>query len=186
MLSFAACLLATSMAVGQAGKELPRDEHLQSLQPMIGTWAGKTALDQPIPGIAEKGDKVDFTIVYRYTPSGNAITVVVSITLDEKTMPVADGMFMWDPASQTVIGMSKNAAGDLSRAEVDRDGKVITLKDTGATAEGAKTSGKVIYTIVNRDERTAQLTDRTKGDDSIPDSPVISMKRVKRNQQKKK
>ena len=68
MLSFAACLLATSMAVGQAGKEQPRDEHLQPLQPMIGTWAGKTALDQPIPGIAEKGDEVDFTIVYRYTP----------------------------------------------------------------------------------------------------------------------
>ena len=101
-------------------------------------------------------------------------------------MPVLDGMFMWDPASQMVVGMSKNAGGDLSRAEVDRDGKVITLKDTGATAEGAKTSGKVIYTIVNRDERTAQLTDRIKGDDSIPDSPVISMKRVKRNQQKKK
>jgi hypothetical protein len=185
MLSLTTCVLASAIFIAPADQAPPRSEKLEPLKPLIGRWIGKMELHEDIPGVGKKGEPVDFTVMYRWSNNGQAILTDVSFIVKDKSMSFTNGMIIWDPGANKIVGTDTYADGGMMRYEVHRDRKALTLKAVGAKADGVKTSATYTFTIVSPTLRSVEATDRKEGNESLPNITGVELKRVKRTKKAK-
>jgi hypothetical protein len=104
----------------------------------------------------------------------------LTFIVDERSISFTNGMIIWDPVSNKIVGVDTYADGGMTRYEIDRQGKTLTLTAVGAKADGTSTSANFTFTVVSPDQRTIDVTNRTEGGQSLPDIPAVEIRRVKR------
>ena len=177
------CFTATRVAVNaasQTDQAPPRSDKLAVLKPLLGKWSGTLELEDDIPEMAKKGESVDFTLAYRWSRNGQAIQMEFAFIIDDQPLSSTNGMIVWDPVAEKIVGTDTYAHGGMTRYDVEVDVKKLVLKAVGGKSDGTKTSETYTFNIDSRDQRTVDITNRKEGRQSLPDIVGIELKRLKR------
>ena len=117
-------------------------EHLKTLEPLIGTWAGEWDIPQDRPTANIKKGKYTFTVTWKWDAKKSAILSHHSIGRPGAA-PVwkAAWLIGWDTANKRIVAIGFEATG--GHAKVDDweiQGDKVTFKAKGSLPAGNKTS----------------------------------------------
>jgi len=158
----------------------PINENLKGLKPLIGKWATEITLEEDFPGVAQKGDKVSFVAIYKWTRNRNAITLTVNANVEDKVINVTNGLLAWDALNKKIVGLDAYIQGGMYLYEAQVHEDEILLVGHGATGDGAKMEQTVRYSDLSRNGITGQFINRKEGDKQLPDGEPFTLNRVKK------
>jgi len=142
-------------------------EHFEELEELIGDWTGE----------AEKGESA--TASYAWAENKNFIVSSFATTLNG--IPVVGGTQWvgWDAIDKQIRSWSFYSGGGFGEAVWNKEGGKWIIKTTARTAAGKKASVTNVLTLVDANHITWQATKLTVDGKSLPDAPLVKMKRVK-------
>jgi uncharacterized protein (TIGR02246 family) len=146
------------------------EEHFDDLEWLLGEWTGEV----------EKGESAKAS--YSWAENRNFIVSSFATTLDG--VPVIGGTqwIGWDAIDKRIRSWSFYSGGGFGEAEWTKEGNRWFLKTTARSAAGKKLSATNIFTKVDDDHMTWQLTKLTVDGKAMPDPKLVKMKRVKAGQ----
>ncbi|MCI0460935.1 MAG: hypothetical protein L0Z62_28635 [Gemmataceae bacterium] len=162
------------------GKATPSNyEHLKQLEWLIGTHTDETVAKKDEPGAVKKGDKLTWTLSYKWALNKNAIQTSLTIKTKSATVWERAGMIGWDTANKQLVSGAFNSAGGHAMAIwSSKDGKWY-IKGKGSNGEGKSTSSTIVLSEITKDSFVTQTIDPTVGGEKQPDSEKRTWKRVK-------
>jgi uncharacterized protein (TIGR02246 family) len=142
-------------------------DHLDDLGWLIGEWTGAS----------EKGDSA--TAAYEWEYDENFVVCTYSITLDG--VPVSGGTqwIGWDAIDKQVRSWTFYSGGGFGEATWTREGNSWSSNVRARTAAGGQVTATGIITKIDDDNMSWQLTKLNVDGKSIPDMPVLKLKRAK-------
>ena len=141
--------------------------HLEGLGWLIGDWIGED----------QKGESGKAS--YSWTPNGNFIICDFDTTLNGATAVGGTQYIGWDAADKQVRSWTFYSKGGFAEAVWTPGENTWTSQVTARTAAGQKVTGTIVYTKVDADHITSQITKLTVDGKSIPDTQPLKFKRVK-------
>jgi uncharacterized protein (TIGR02246 family) len=143
-------------------------EKLTDVAWLVGAWG---------PDDAVKGPGASFT--FSWAENNNFITGHFATTV--KDVPVAGGTLWigWDGAAKGIRSWVFDSTGSISEASWTSDGKRLTSKTTVTMPDGKRATLVSVVTRMDDDHCTWQMTQRSVDGQSMPDSEVIKLKRVR-------
>ena len=142
-------------------------QHLESLEWLIGEWAGE----------ATKGESG--TASYEWAENQNFIVSSFATTLDGDPVVGGTQWIAWDAVEKRIRSWSFYSGGGFGEAAWSRDGNKWALKTTARTASGKNLSATNIMTRIDDDHMTWQMTELTVDGKSLPAPAPVKLKRLK-------
>jgi uncharacterized protein (TIGR02246 family) len=139
--------------------------HFDDLEWLIGNWAGP-----------EKGESA--TASYHWAENQNFIVSSFATTLNG--VPVVGGTqwISWDAVDKKIRSYSFYSGGGVGEAVWTKDGNTWRIDVTAKSADGKKLSATSLLGKVDANNATWQVTKLTVDGNTIPDGPVVKLKRV--------
>lgn len=142
-------------------------EHLQPLKGLIGTWQDETTNG--------KMATADFALA----PGGDALFGRYAITVDGKMIFQGNPRITWDAATGSLRSRSIEADGGFSNGTWKQQGDSWVIGTNATLADGKKITATNVLVQTGPDSITLQTKDgKFEGGEPLPDSPVITLKRV--------
>lgn len=139
-------------------------ENLLPLKGLIGSWQDEG-----------KSSTAEFALA----PGGNIILGHYSIAADGKVVSKGNPRLDWDAANSVIRSRSIEADGGFSDATWTKQGDSWVIATKATLPDGKKLTETNIIVQTSPDSITLQSKDRKlEGGESLPDTAVISMKRV--------
>ena len=142
-------------------------EQLRPLEWLIGEWAQDTKEPQASRVIIEWGPDQNFIIASR-------LVGVQGELLDNGHQRIG-----WDAASKQLRSWTFESDGGFAEGAWIPDGEKWVNRVSAVTRTGSLMTSTTVVTRVDPDTLTFQSKEQVIGGKSIPDSPVVTMKRVK-------
>lgn len=142
-------------------------EHLQDLAWLVGDWTQEDT----------KGEVAWASFAW----AENQNFIVSSTTLTVKDVPVAGQTqwIGWDTANKQVRSWAFQSSGGFGEGVWSKEGNKWMSKTTATLRDGKKMSATNVLTTVDADHFTFQSTQRSVDGQSLPDTPLMKMKRMK-------
>jgi uncharacterized protein (TIGR02246 family) len=142
-------------------------EKLEDVGFLLGSWTGE----------AEQGPVARAS--FSWAENQNFIVSTFATTL--KDVPVSGGTqwIGWDAAAKQIRSWTFDSNGGFTEAVWTRDGDRLVSKTNLTTPDGKKGSATNIVTLVDADHLTWQSTQRSLDGKSLPDTPVVKLKRAR-------
>ena len=157
-------------------------EHLKGLEPLIGTWAGEWDIPQDRPTANIKKGNYTLTVTWKWEVFQSALSLHYAVG-----QPGSDPIWRlimligWDTASKRIICTAFEATGGHARVDDwEIQGDKVTFKGKGSLPAGNKTAWTMIYSDINKDSCTTQMTDVLVDGQASPSQPgwKVMLKRV--------
>jgi hypothetical protein len=176
--------VCTSVTFGAQPAE--PNEHLKGLSPFIGTWRFEGPSPEGVPGYVEKGSPCVIQFSWRWILDKQAVMQDLQVEFEGNKQIAQKELIGWNAAEEKIVlgGMTSFGIVHLGSIQLDPQTKTLTLETEGVNAEGGKSTGKAVFTKVDRDTLTFKRLELT-GNLVEGPSPVYTLKRVKRDQGKK-
>lgn len=142
-------------------------QHLQELEWLLGAWKGEE----------EKGESARATFAW----AENQNFIVSSFATTLNGVPVVGGTqwIGWDAVDKKIRSWSFYSGGGFGEATWTRDGNKWTLTTTARSADGRKVTATNLVTQVDADTATWQVKSLTVDGKTMPDAPLLKLKRVR-------
>jgi uncharacterized protein (TIGR02246 family) len=159
-------------------------EHLAPLAWMIGAWA------QQAPDGASPDGGVS-RVIFDWTPDGNFIVARRAVSVGDRLLDAGTERIGWDPAGKYIRSWSFEPDGGFSEATwssgaISGTGaggappvETWTSRSSAVLSSGSLMTSTAVMTRVDADTVTWQSRSRRIDGQPQPDSPVITMKRVR-------
>jgi uncharacterized protein (TIGR02246 family) len=141
--------------------------HLSGLAWAIGEWAGET----------DRGATERLSVAW--TDNQNFIKAKFSTTVKKANVGSATQRIGWDPEGKRIRSWIFDESGGFGEGIWTQDGKKWVAKTTHVLHDGTKMMATYVITSVDPDTITLQAKDRSEGGNKLPDTKVITMKRIK-------
>lgn len=142
-------------------------EHLRRLEWMVGEWAQDA--NEPQTG----------RVVFEFTPDKNFIMGSRAVAVDGTMLFSGTERIGWDPAGRFIRSWSFEADGGFAEGAWKAQGNnAWTVTTSSVLANGSLMTSTNVITRTDANTVTWQATSRTLDGKSLPDSPVVTMKRV--------
>ena len=156
MSSLAILVVIASTAVGQGAQANgPNYEHLKPMEWLVGKWEASTKLDEAIPGVAEKGDKVHVTMEVKWGLNKNVLLVDITTVINGFTVS-EQGMDGWDAEEGKVVGFGFDSTGARIEGIFTFGKDTVTIATKRISAEGKIEESKIVGKRLGRDKFTTQ------------------------------
>ncbi len=141
--------------------------NLRVLEWLIGDWADESNKDQVASAT--------------FTWAENRNFIVAATGLSMKDVPAAGQTqwIAWDAFGKRIRSWSFHSNGGLGEAIWENENNHWVLKSTTMTPDGKKMTATHLLTPVDTDHFTWQSTQRSLEGQSLPDTPVLTMQRMK-------
>jgi hypothetical protein len=172
----AAIVLASSVVLGQADAPVSNYEHLKAIEWLIGEIEWTAEAEEAVPGVCEKGDKLQGSAEHEWILNKNAIEVELSIKTADGGVEILahQGIIGWDAGEKRIVSGGFNSLGGHGVSTWIQEGDKWLLKGKGVTGDGKKTTSTLIVSKIGDKSFTIQTVDRTEGDEKLPDGdPAI-------------
>lgn len=148
-------------------------QHLEGLGWMVGEWAQDGA--GPGGEIAR--------VRFDWTPDRNFIVALRAVSVGDALLDAGTERIGWDPAARIIRSWSFEPDGGFSEGSWKRDAgasaETWTSQSSAVLSSGSLMTSTARMTRVDADTVTWQSTNRVIDGTAQPDSPVITMKRVR-------
>lgn len=141
-------------------------EHLRGLDWMIGAWAE--------PGEGPSGAQV----LFEWTADRNFIVASRAVRVGNALLDSGTERIGWDPAAKLIRSWSFEPDGGFGQGTWTRSGDTWTTRSSSVLSSGSLMTSTSIVTHVDPDTVTWQSKDRQVDGKPLPDSPVVTMKRL--------
>jgi uncharacterized protein (TIGR02246 family) len=143
------------------------NEHLQSLEGIIGDWSGET----------ERGEAERITITW----DENQNFIVASFLTTLKGAPIAGAKqwIGWDPIVKNVRSWIFDSIGGFGEGAWTNEGGRWVVKTNSVLPEGKKASATYVIRAVDPETMTCRMTNRVVDRKSLPDTKEVRMRRIK-------
>jgi uncharacterized protein (TIGR02246 family) len=156
-------------SVREAPFEPPSNyDHLRPLEWAIGEWVQETK----DPHVAR--------VLFEWTPDQNFIIATRAVGVKDVLLDNGHQRIGWDPAARLIRSWSFESDGGFGHGAWKKEGEnrwVITM--SSVLRDGSLMTSATAVTRVDADTITWQVKDQQVNGKAMPDSPPITMKRVK-------
>lgn len=143
-------------------------EHLRPLEWTIGEWVQ----DTKEPHVAR--------VMFEWTPDQNFILVTRAVGIKEALLDNGTQRVGWDPAGKMIRSWTFEADGGFAHASWKQEGdKKWVVTTSSVLRSGSLMTSTTVVTRVNNDTVTWQAKDQVLDGKPLPDTAVVTMKRVK-------
>jgi uncharacterized protein (TIGR02246 family) len=144
-----------------------QQEHLRPLEWMIGEWQ-----DQATNGHSAR-------VVFEWSPDKNFILSLRAVEAEGTLLDNGTQRIGWDPIAKQIRSWSFEPDGGFGESVWSQDGKSQWLvKSSSTLRSGHRASATTVVTRVDADTVAFQVKDQKADGNSLPDSAVITMKRI--------
>ncbi|MBL9147859.1 MAG: SgcJ/EcaC family oxidoreductase [Phycisphaerae bacterium] len=141
-------------------------EHLRPLEWVIGEWVQDTK------------DPHALHVSFQWTPDQNYILVSRTVLVGKAALDGGSERIGWDPAAKLVRSWSFEPDGGFGQSTWKRDGNVWRTGSSSVLASGSLMTSAGVLTRVDANTVTWQATNQVIDGKPVPDSAVITMRRV--------
>jgi len=158
----------------------PAYEHLKELEDYLGTWLAEETLNQELPGIAKKGDKVTYRAAFRWIQNKAMMQMDFAISVADGKNFSGRYLFGWDAGTKTIIESGFDSGGGRDWATLKKEGSDKWIWDAKwLGADGTQGSGIDTTTMLDdNNTHVHEYTNTTIDGKPQPDRKVV-YKRVK-------
>ncbi|MHB0959071.1 MAG: hypothetical protein ACYC0X_27340 [Pirellulaceae bacterium] len=158
----------------------PAYEHLKDLEDFLGDWVAEETLNQDMPGIAKKGDKLRYRASFRWIQNKAIMQMDFSITVSDGKNLSARYLFGWDAVDKKIMHSGFDTGGGRDWAALKKEGPdKWTWENKWAGADGSQGSGLDTTTILDdNNTHVHEYTNTVVDGKPQPDRRVV-YKRVK-------
>jgi uncharacterized protein (TIGR02246 family) len=142
-------------------------EQLRVLDWTIGEWADDT-----------KEGQVGF-VKFEWAPDDNFILSTRAVGVKDVLLDNGSQRIGWDPATREIRAWNFETDGGFGESTWSRDGNTWIIKSNAVLRSGSRVTATNIVTRVDPDTITWQSKDQQLDGKPLPDTQVITMKRVK-------
>lgn len=142
-------------------------EHLRPLEWLIGEWVQDTK------------DPHALHVSFAWASERNYILVDRTMLVGQAPLEVGSERIGWDPAAKSLRSWSFETDGGFGQSVWSRDGAVWRTSTSSVLASGSTLVSAGTITRVDENTITWQATSQAVDGRSIPDSPTVTMRRVR-------
>ncbi len=142
-------------------------EHLRGLEWAVGDWASENG-----PGPVQR-------ISLAWNEGQNWINGSFATTFGDISLGHVKQWIGWDPDAKRVRSWSFDDSGAFGEGSWSKDGNKWVIKSTVTLSDGKKAKATFTVGFIDAETISLQSTDRTLGDDKLPDMKEALLKRVK-------
>lgn len=142
-------------------------EHLQDLAWVIGEWVE----EKKDPG--PRGH-----IVLDWTPDLNFIVGQRAVIVGDALLHTGSERIGWDPSTKRIRSWNFESDGGFGEGRWSHDGDAWTIKSTSTLSSGSRLQSSTVIKRVDANTISWQTTNQVVDGKPLPDSPVVTMKRV--------
>lgn len=142
-------------------------EHLRPLAWVIGEWAE----------VAD-GQRVG-RVIFDWTPDGNYIVALRAVEVSGVILDNGTQRIGWDPATKVIRSWNFEADGGFGDGSWRQVGDTWVNTISAVLPSGSLMTSTTTVTVKDADTITVQSKEQVVDGKSLPDSPVITMKRVR-------
>lgn len=175
MLQFAVPIVAASMVMVQVG-DLSAKGHLKALKPIIGNWSCDGVLQEDVPAIGKKGDRLVVSSSHRWILGKSAIQLDWTTEVNGKEVDRGRALIAWDAITSSIMEWAVITNGNHN-GPWTHEGNTLTYSLRGINRAG-KVESKVVYSNFKPESFTFQIKDRKLNGDEMDDSAEYQFKRV--------
>jgi len=183
--------------IGPAGSLPTRTRYTTTFVSRDGKWLISSVREAPYipPTNAEHLRAIDWTIgewvqegddsgprahaSFGWTPDGNFIVAQRGVINGDSLLHAGTERVGWDPIAKRVRSWSFESDGGFGEGAWTRNGDIWTIKSNAVLASGSRLRATTVITRVDSNTITWKVTNQDVDGIAIPDSQVVTMKRVR-------